>query len=197
MKNTGELARVSCLPSLEKPLLKTPDFEILEGTSPVALDETYRKAVAQTMLFILSQSEDKSLFKAPIHVEQHRGGRRGNCSNFAPGGRRIQLVSGCSKSGLSPHEYAAQHFVHELGHVIGQKRNLYAAYRKEVPKPCHISSYGLNNDNKNPRNEEFAEVFRGVVYDFEQVKAAGGSCVAAAEFFKKLLKLKPNPCAVR
>jgi hypothetical protein len=195
MKNTGEMVRSRCLPTLAKEEFKTKDYEVKTPQGKLALDEEYRRAVLQTMARVVAISGDPSLFKAPIRVEQHRGGRHGgNCFNFTPGGRVIQLVSGCTKTLGSPYEYAVKHFVHELGHLIGQEHGNYAAYMAKVPKPCHISSYGMNNTNKAKRNEEFADVFRAVVFDLERVRSAGGSCVAAADFFKDLLKLKPQEC---
>jgi hypothetical protein len=195
MKNTSEVVNLDCLRKFASQVQwKTADFEIRAANGRLALDEDYRKAVLQTMMLLSRISEDKSLLRAPILVEQHRGGRGGKCFNFSPGGRRIQLVSGCTKTRDGPYEYAAKHFVHELGHVIGQQNNNYAAYFRKVVKPCHLSSYGMNNTNRVKRNEEFADVFRAVVFDLDKVRAAGGSCVAAADYFRDLLKLKSQGC---
>ena len=195
MKNTNGMVNFSCLKKGPTKTLKTPQFEIIEGKAPRNLDETYKTAVIHAMEHILNVSQETSHFKKPITVEQIRGGRSGKCYNFTPGGRKIQLVSGCGSATKEPYEYAVRHFIHEMGHLIGQEGH-YASYMKAVKKPCMLSSYGVNNTNQRPRQEEFAEVFRGILFDEAKVKSAGGSCEAAAEFFKKLLKLKSPQCAV-
>jgi hypothetical protein len=192
MKNTGELVKMSCLPASKNLQWKSDQYEMRDGKGNRKLDDSYKAAVLQIMAHIARVSGDLSLLKSPITVEQHRGGRHGSCFNYTPGGRVIQLVSGCSKSGEPPQVYAAKHFVHELGHLVGQTNGNYAKYFRRVTKPCMISSYGVNNTNKMKRNEEFADVFRAVVFDLERVREVGGSCGDAADFFKDLLKLDPS-----
>lgn len=195
MKNTNEMVNFSCLPRNKAPALKTSSYEIKTAKNSRALDSTYLEAVISSMNYITNMSEASSLFKKPIYVEQIRGGRNGKCYNFSPGGRRIQLVSGCGSAIKEPYEYAVRHFIHEMGHLIGQENGNYAAYMKSVKKPCMLSSYGVNNTNQRPRQEEFAEVFRGVIFDETKVRSAGGSCPLAADFFKNLLKLKSPKCS--
>lgn len=94
------------------------------------------------------------------------------------------------------------YLMHELGHQAGN-RGLYAAYKKAVPSRkgtagrCMVTSYcGKDYAVHRERNEEFAEVWAAYITNPAMLKAKGGPCLAAYNFFQS--KVFPNgqatPC---
>lgn len=70
---------------------------------------------------------------------------------------------------------------HELGHYIG--RVYYGAYFKAVRSVCKLTRYSYKNKNRNPRREEFSEVFAAYVTNPALFRNKGRHCRTAFKFF--------------
>jgi hypothetical protein len=79
---------------------------------------------------------------------------------------------------------------HELGHLIGNQNNarMYSQYKSRVNPKCCLTRYACSNSNRQPRNEEFAEVFASFISNPSLAENAGGSCAAALSYFKGAFK---------
>lgn len=116
-----------------------------------------QEAVPGVLTRIKQLGGGSHLLRGRLTIRLHNGGRAtagGNktCASFASGSSTVELVQNCR--GPSDFNATAAHLAHEIGHIVGQN-GYYGSYGR-LPK-CNVSRYGLNNDNKNPRNEEFAE----------------------------------------
>ena len=121
--------------------------------------------VARARNLLVDQESLKS-----VKVRVFEGGRGGKCTSFTPG--EIHLVNNCN--GMSG-DTTVKHFTHELGHVIGQSNNNYAAYAK-APK-CDITTYCSANHGFGARNEEFAEVAASYILAPDKLRSVCGPTV--------------------
>lgn len=123
-------------------------------------------------------------FMNGMTIELFPGGRGAKCSSFTPGKKHVQIVTSCARSDGSIRNSNATsislNVLHEVGHAVGQG-NMYKSYQGSVSK-CAISPYCTNNDNDNPRNEEFAEVFAAFVHAPSTLKSR---CPDAYDFMAK------------
>lgn len=94
------------------------------------------------------------------------------------------------------------YIMHELGHQAGNN-GLYAAYRQAVPSRrgtsgrCMVTNYcGKDYSVPRERNEEFAEVWAAYLTNPAMLKAKGGACEAAYNFFRNRVfpNSKGTPC---
>jgi len=117
-------------------------------------------------------------------IQTYPGGRKGgkSCASFTSGVKRFEIVTGssppCVRNNTSVD--AGLHMLHEIGHSVGQS-SYYGSYQSSTPV-CRISGYCTHNKNKNPRNEEFAEVFAAYVHS---PKTLQKHCPKAFDFMKK------------
>ncbi len=93
---------------------------------------------------------------------------------------------GCNNTGL---------IAHELCHRMGSQRvsggrgiTAYELYRMRVPNKCGLTGYSIHNTNKNPRNEEFAEVCSAFITNPEVLETnTSEACKNAKAAFKELI----------
>ena len=87
--------------------------------------------------------------------------------------------------------------VHEFGHVVANRADLYPEYDTAVSEACEVSTYcvqssaGIRHSN---RHEEFAEVFAAYVFVPNRLRA---ECPEAFRFMKQRVFVKGDPiCAM-
>jgi hypothetical protein len=75
--------------------------------------------------------------------------------------------------------------VHELGHFVANKLNLYPQYNNKVPRRCRVSRYTTHMSSGaaiSHRREEFAEVFAAYLTATDRLRSA---CPDAYHFMKR------------
>jgi hypothetical protein len=115
-------------------------------------------------------------------IENYPGGRDGKCTNYTAGPKRIKMVTMCGSKNHMRNVTAADislSMIHEFFHAAGQQK-YYGSYQGSVPV-CEVTGYCTHSDNRNPRNEEFAEVGAMYVHSPQVLKS---TCPEAYEFFK-------------
>ncbi|TNE94963.1 MAG: hypothetical protein EP326_16120, partial [Deltaproteobacteria bacterium] len=178
----AEVGRLSCL---EKTTPSSKFFSDLSITLSNA-NKTEQSFIADTFETIIrmtnQQQAERLLSGLKIKIQNTLGDRSsGGCLPAHQLVRNeIHLARKCEKIGEIPFREGI--FVHELGHFIANKLNLYNKYQNEVLKRCKLTNYmsksRAGKKHKN-RNEEFAEIFAAYLLYGKELKS---KCKHSYEF---------------